>query len=461
MGELESGLPPVKQTASNKKSLSLFNGFFRALWCALTFQNWNDGTRAGLNGCIQSDFWTGVGNAIAAVSYFVAEIFTGDVGEGGGGPLNNYYIHQGPYPPTANDIGTPVGNTDALPYGDGDIWISKRVADDNPSPGCPIPLPNGDQQPVSTIGDDTSNCNNGAQWHWETIKIDDNHIAATLIDQIGISDFNKQQFVYNHADIAQELYLYLTQNGDTQENKDFLNWAVDYFMANPQVSLEVFKNQFIGATEIIADPNANNWTDNDNEILNDPDQTVYQPYQDTHPWPTIDRVIPFEKFVPMRKDVQGNDVNCLILSKEQLGKAGYTCSGYLPGSQTFQTYTESGGVNLTLTKEAVNYLIDALGKHIPVLVGIDNRPGTPSVKNLDNSTDHFVVIVAMGADSKGKYFQFKDNSTSNISLGASYNNRLYYNSTTGRISGKTMSQYGSNAGFHDYIITQVRKSIKK
>lgn len=67
----------------------------------------------------------------------------------------------------------------------------------------------------------------------------------------------------------------------------------------------------------------------------------------------------------------------------------------------------------------------------------------------------------MGTDSKGKYFQFVDNSTSLPNYGASYNNRLYYNSTTGNISGKTQSAYGRSAGFYDYKVTQIRKSIKK
>lgn len=67
----------------------------------------------------------------------------------------------------------------------------------------------------------------------------------------------------------------------------------------------------------------------------------------------------------------------------------------------------------------------------------------------------------MGSDAIGKYFQFVDNATDNRSTGASYLNRLYYNSNTGKITGKTaVEDYRNQPGMHDYIVTQVRKSIK-
>lgn len=144
-----------------------------------------------------------------------------------------------------------------------------------------------------------------------------------------------------------------------------------------------------------------------------------------------------------------------------MGKAGYTCSGYSPGSQTFSVYTEQNGVNLVETKKSISYIISALSQKIPVLIGVDNRDGAPSA-NKDKSTDHFVTIVGMGTDSQGKYFQFVDNATSNPSSGASYSNRLYYHPTTGIVSGRTAVEgYRTQPGMHDYIVTQVRKSIKK
>jgi hypothetical protein len=283
-----------------------------------------------------------------------------------------------------------------------------------------------------------------------------------IIGTLGITDPAQQDFLYTNLDIQIELSIWLDQHEHTPEANGFVRWAIGYLMANSNVNFEEFKNIFLPTTDIIADPNGDNWIESDNEILNDPDQTVYQQYQDTDLWPTVDRVIPFEKFVPNRIDASGHDVNCLVLAKEQLAKAGYTCSGYLPGSQTFQTYKELTGVDLGVTKKAISYIISSLGKKIPVLIGVDNRVGTPSIKNEDKSTDHFVVIVAMGTDDKGKYFQFMDSSTMIPATGASFSNRLYYNLPTGKITGKTANiRYRSFPGMHDYIVTQVRKSIKK
>lgn len=97
----------------------------------------------------------------------------------------------------------------------------------------------------------------------------------------------------------------------------------------------------------------------------------------------------------------------------------------------------------------------------PVLIGVDNRPGAP-LANADNSTDHYVVIVGMGTDDKGKYLQFVDSATNNRSNGASWSNRLYFDAATGKITGKTAIEgYRTQQGMRDYTITQVRKSIKK
>lgn len=207
---------------------------------------------------------------------------------------------------------------------------------------------------------------------------------------------------------------------------------------------------------LIENPSSVDWSNEpDNVTLTDPNPVTYAQYQSTTPWPTIANIIPFSQFVPYRKNANGIGVNCLTLSKEQLAKVGYTCSGYLPGSQTFQTYTSASAVNLVVTKQAITYVIGSLTSHIPVIAGVDSYPGTSS--NFDGITDHFITIDGMGTDSNGKYFHFVDNSTADPSAGDYYNNRLYYNETTGKISGKCNTTYTT----HDYIVTQIRKSIKK
>ncbi|SFA41240.1 hypothetical protein SAMN04488511_102277 [Pedobacter suwonensis] len=202
------------------------------------------------------------------------------------------------------------------------------------------------------------------------------------------------------------------------------------------------------------------WSDiSDNEVLTDPNaDEEFDPFQNG-PFPKVTNVIAKDKFVPFRT-VNGEAVNCLTLSKEMLAKKGYTCSGYLPSTQTFQTFGQNG-VNLNTTQKAITYLQSALSQGIPVLVGVDAFAGS---SNADNVTDHFVVIVGSGVDPvKGNYFNFYDSSTNNSTKGTSDQNRLYYNSTTGKISGPTQTGYTSQASNpgHDYIVTQVRKSIPK
>jgi len=365
---------------------------------------------------------------------------TGDPGGSGGGGTGNGNGEPDPngYPPNCNpDPGYVVPD---YPAPEGTEWIL-------PCGDVPIPeVPDGNDP-------------------YEGIDLSPE--VRSLAGYLGLNG-DEAGFLEANPNIFVVISGYVTQNPSSVDADAFAKWAVKYLYINQlSINISQFLTEFFSTgPELVADPNADNWTDPDNEILFDPDQIIYQQYQDNQPWPTVNRddVIPFEKFVKMRKKANHPDAdeNCLVLAKEQLGMAGYTCSGYLPGSQTFSIYTEQNGVDLSRTKQAISYIISALSQKIPVLIGVDNRNGTPSPKNLDGSTDHFVVIVGMGTDENGKYFQFVDNATSDRSTGASYSNRLYYNSTTGKITGKTaITGYRNLPGMRDYVITQVRKSIKK
>lgn len=171
----------------------------------------------------------------------------------------------------------------------------------------------------------------------------------------------------------------------------------------------------------------------------------------TQPWPTISNVIPITQFVEYDRS------NCLDLAKAQIGVKGYRISGYGAAGQTFITYTQSTGVDNNATKDGISYLISALQRGIPVIVGVDYKSG-PSPGNPDNTTDHFVVIVGMGTDSNGKYFTFFDNATNFASKGASPSNKLYYNETTGLIQGQTSVTYSDGTKLPLYTVTQIRKS---
>ena len=167
------------------------------------------------------------------------------------------------------------------------------------------------------------------------------------------------------------------------------------------------------------------------------------------PWKQINSVIQKEKFVGFREGAQ-----CLDLAKEQLNVVGYTCGSYYE-STTHRVYTEQKGVNETETAKAIQYIHDALEQGIPVLAGVDNSPGHPG--NHDETTNHFIVIVGQGNDEDRNYFIFYDNATACRKDGTSKNNRLYYDSKDGKITGKSQNGYAEDRS-RDYTITHIRET---
>ncbi|MCA6439135.1 MAG: hypothetical protein IM581_04355 [Chitinophagaceae bacterium] len=197
--------------------------------------------------------------------------------------------------------------------------------------------------------------------------------------------------------------------------------------------------------------------ENNNDVGNE-DNSTYIDYDEiTQSWPNIVSVIPINDFVGWL--TPGVRVNCMDYAKAQIMKKGYKISDYLIPGQTIQVYKEINGVgtvDINAAKNGVGYLISALQRGIPVIVGIDDEVGS-SNPGTDNTTDHFVVIVGAGSDADGHYFTFFDNATGSPTQGASAGNKLYYNSATGKISGRSQAiDYAASR--RDYIVTMIRKS---
>jgi hypothetical protein len=181
---------------------------------------------------------------------------------------------------------------------------------------------------------------------------------------------------------------------------------------------------------------------------------IYQEYQSTTPWPVVRDVMGWQQFVKF------DNSQCFGLAKQQINKLNFTVSGWSSSSTLiFKSYNESGTtqVNLSETKKGITYVNQALQAGIPVLIGVDYAPGYPP-GNQDHTTDHFVVIVGAGTDANGKFYRFYDNGTDQIGRGTNPDNKLYYNDSTGLISGHT--HVGKLSGF-TYKVTQIRKSIPK
>jgi hypothetical protein len=130
---------------------------------------------------------------------------------------------------------------------------------------------------------------------------------------------------------------------------------------------------------------------------------------------------------------------------------------YSDPGQTYNIYNETTGVNPTATNDAIGYITGALQAGIPVVVGVDCRPGFADGNN-DNTTDHFVTIVGMGySSSYGNFFRYYDCSTYSMSQGTRSTNILRY-LPSGRFEGHSPTLYANTPGFTDYKITQVRRS---
>lgn len=82
------------------------------------------------------------------------------------------------------------------------------------------------------------------------------------------------------------------------------------------------------------------------------------------------------------------------------------------------------GANKAVLDKAIKYIKSELENGRPVFIGVDDAPNQ---KINEGTTDHFLVIVGMGHDKKGNYFQVYDNASGNVQDGANNSNRLYHN----------------------------------
>jgi len=289
--------------------------------------------------------------------------------------------------------------------------------------------------------------------------------------------FSELIFLYNNESIANKIQTELKNN--QQYNHDNYLWAINYLTNNIDAGLYFSQNPqdlsilfALGTDFFNQNPNIS-WEelkyllhnktsyestlgDLDNNVIGGYDNTIYSTFDfQTQGWPNINPIISKNDFIGW--GYPNIKRNCMDYAKAQIAIKGYAISNYSDSGQTFQIYTSNNGVNSTELSKGVSYLKYALTNNIPVIVGVDFESGSPN-PSTDNTTDHFVVIVGMGSDSKGMYLIFYDNAVSDPNGGANANNRLYYNSTTKKFQGQSQSTYGVDK---IYTITMIRKSKKK
>lgn len=177
---------------------------------------------------------------------------------------------------------------------------------------------------------------------------------------------------------------------------------------------------------------------------------------------TVATFISKEKFIGWgHPDVKNK--NCYDYCVKQLKDAGYSLkspgwsAAQIANTSVYQTYLTKDVAGLKKGHIAeqftagVLYLKKAMQSKIPVMVGVEHSDGSSSA---DKVTDHYVIIVGMGTDTKGKYFSFYDNSTGNVDVGASAENKIYCDCEKFTLIGvgDPKNQY-IQSGFGQYVVT--------
>ncbi|MDP1843261.1 MAG: hypothetical protein Q8K64_07545 [Sediminibacterium sp.] len=203
---------------------------------------------------------------------------------------------------------------------------------------------------------------------------------------------------------------------------------------------------------LLDDSNPNAGYDDGSGDSNGADNSTFQIIDPTQPIPKIADIMGVNNFVRRLTPNQ----NCLELSRQQIAKLGYKVGGYMPGSQTYQIYSRANGINKNTAIEGVSYIVNALQKNIPVVIGVDYGVTSP---NTDLTTNHFVVVVGMDKDPTGRLiFRFYDNYTSDPEFGAHPLNIVTYDPITGSLTGSWVGTKSHLPIF--YKVAQIRKSYK-
>jgi len=109
---------------------------------------------------------------------------------------------------------------------------------------------------------------------------------------------------------------------------------------------------------------------------------------------------------------------------------------YVPGTQAQLLLEVNKQLVAQPSRKAGLTKLDAyMARQIPVMIGVDYKPGT--TYNHDHTTEHFIVLVGSGIENGRKYYRFFDVGTIHRSKGTDPRNRLYYDAQTGSYAGRS------------------------
>ena len=181
------------------------------------------------------------------------------------------------------------------------------------------------------------------------------------------------------------------------------------------------------------------------------------------PWRYIAPVIPKNKFIgwgnsPFYQNFinkNGRKPQCADYAREQLRVVGVLVGGGSDPTNMY-VYSEKKGANKVVLDKAIKYIKSELESGRPVFIGVDDAPNQ---KINEGTTDHFLVIVGMGNDKIGNYFQVYDNASGDVQDGTNSSNKLYHDEKKNIVEGKTNTSYSRRV--NPYKLSQVRKNKVK
>ena len=294
--------------------------------------------------------WTQV-----CLSYTVYEHV--EVSCAGTGSANHTYKNRD----ACDDNGTPLGPTIELQARQ--VTECSTIADPNYDPSNP-PSGGGTGDPTNpdTYGGSTTPtppsgynpCDSGG----EQSTINSINGVQVLVAGDSPCDPNQSGGVHPISELEANVNILAQFFSFTQEQKNYLlthpntvsdirlsleNALVDdVYKLGIKQSLEDLRT---GNTLVMNPENNINIETNDQRVGGD-DPTVYPEYQDQDPWPTIKTIIPEKDFIKYREDI-----NCFVLSTEQIAKLGYEISKYDALGSTYNINTAEG-VSVTEAKKA-------------------------------------------------------------------------------------------------------------
>ncbi|OWP82685.1 hypothetical protein BWK59_14530, partial [Flavobacterium davisii] len=159
------------------------------------------------------------------------------------------------------------------------------------------------------------------------------------------------------------------------------------------------------------------------------------------------------QFDPQWGNRNAQNVACWKTAQQILTKSGLgSLSGYpanaIQLAKEIENHTKLSLLSEGL-KKGIQYIDSQLESKHPVLIGVNHDLNYRGEKNIDHTSDHFVVVVGRSCDTKGAYYIFYEVGTSHRNLGTSDENKLYI--LTDKIEGKTA--YNSSK---TYQVAQVR-----